>query len=192
MPDYSYAHLELLIDESGSMYALKDTVIKSVNDLIAEQIKTGGYVTISVSTFNSHGTKSRLQFALLDNGVKFDEYAPGGATPLYDAIGSRIVALGNRLSAMPETTRPGVVLFSIMTDGLENDSEEYTAEIVNAMIAEQETKYSWKFLFLGANIDVAAASRDIGVNSYIAFDFTQAGTALALDSVSRTFTSYRI
>jgi hypothetical protein len=47
-----------------------------------------------------------------------------------------------------------------MTDGFENASNEWTVEAVRALISQQETVYSWDFVFLGANMDAV----DVGTN----------------------------
>ncbi len=191
MTNPTYAHLELLIDESGSMDDLKDAVKSSVNGLIAEQATVGGHATISVSTFNSHGIKSRLNFAPLTKDTKFDGFAPSALTPLYDAIGERIIALGKRLEAMPESERPGIVMFAIMTDGYENASKDYTSAKIKSMIAEQESVYNWQFVFLGANIDTVAVSGDLGISTSVSYLATSTGYNVAMRGISQSFTSSR-
>jgi hypothetical protein len=191
MTNPNYAHLELLIDESGSMGDLKDTVKSSVNGLIAEQATIGGHATISVATFNSNGVKPRLSFAPLTKDTKFEDFVPSALTPLYDAIGERIVALGQRFAAMPESERPGIVMFAIMTDGYENASKDYTARKIKDMIKEQETVYNWQFVFLGANIDTGAVSFDLGISTSVSYLATPAGYNLAMRGISQSFTSSR-
>lgn len=191
MTNKSYAHLELLIDESGSMHHLQKTVLEAVNGLIQEQANVGGHATITVSTFDSAGVRTSLNFAPLTQDTKFSEYHPNAATPLYDAIGQRVVTLGNRLEAMPESERPGVVMFAIMTDGYENDSTEYTHESVKKMVEHQERVYGWKFVFLGANIDTNAVGQSIGVSATVSYLATVQGTSRAINDISGSFTSYR-
>lgn len=191
MTNPNYAHLELLIDESGSMSSLQQSVLTSVNGLIDEQATIGGHATISVSTFNSSGVATRLNFALLNKDTKLAGYSPKGMTPLYDAIGNRIVSLGKRLDSMPESERPGIVLFAIMTDGLENCSTDYDVTKVKSLIVQQELVYGWKFMFLGANIDTKAAAGEIGVNVAITYMATPAGYATATRGISQSFTSLR-
>lgn len=191
MTNPTYAHLELLIDESGSMADLEGTVKASVNGLIAEQATVGGHATLSVSTFNSNGIKSRLNFAPLTQDTRFDDFHPSALTPLYDAIGERIVTLGRRFNAMPESERPSVVMFAIMTDGYENASKDYTAAKIKAMIKTQETVYNWQFIFLGANIDTVSVSGDLGISASVSYLATPAGYNLAMRGISQSFTSSR-
>ena len=73
---------------------------------------------------------------------------------------------------MPEAERPGKVIVTIVTDGMENSSREYTYDQVKNMIEEQKNKYSWTFIFIGANIDAAAVGSQIGVDSRLAKQYT--------------------
>jgi Mg-chelatase subunit ChlD len=78
---------------------------------------------------------------------------PRGSTALLDAIGRAINETGIRLQAIAEDQRPGLVVFVVVTDGMENASHEFTHAQINEMIARQESEYQWKFTYLGANQD---------------------------------------
>src|SRR5699024_336285 len=91
---------------------------------------------------------------------------------LLDAVGRTIDAVGARLAAAPEEERPEHVVFVITTDGMENSSREYTAKRVRGMIEHQQQKYSWQFVFLGANIDAVSEARKLGISAKYAADFT--------------------
>ena len=64
---------------------------------------------------------------------------------------------------MPEEHRAGKVLFVIITDGLENSSEEFSYNDIREMI-ETKKKCGWEFLFLGANIDAGREAEKIGID----------------------------
>lgn len=86
-----------------------------------------------------------------------------GATALLDAVGGAIHHIGNvHKYARPED-RPQKTLFVITTDGLENASQRYSYRRVKNMIEHEQEKYGWEFIFLGADIDVAAEARRMGV-----------------------------
>ncbi|WP_243259506.1 hypothetical protein [Eubacterium sp. 1001713B170207_170306_E7] len=59
----------------------------------------------------------------------------------------------------------------ITTDGYENASKAYTHPQIQNMILHQQEKYSWEFLFFGANIDVANVAETIGVQADRAFSY---------------------
>ena len=96
---------------------------------------------------------------------------PRGATALLDAVGRAINETGQRLSSMSEDERPSLVVFVVMTDGLENSSSEFTKSEIKKMIQHQQTKYNWQFTFLGANQDAFAEAKEIGVAAAGAANF---------------------
>ena len=80
-------------------------------------------------------------------------YVPRGTTALLDAIGRTINTIGERLDKAPEPERPGKVIVAILTDGLENASQEFKRKQIFKMIKHQREVYSWEFIFLGARQD---------------------------------------
>jgi hypothetical protein len=52
---------------------------------------------------------------------------------------------------------------TIMTDGEENSSSEYTRAAIFKLITDKE-KEGWAFVYLGANQDAWAASESIGIH----------------------------
>jgi hypothetical protein len=88
---------------------------------------------------------------------------PRGNTALLDAVGRAIVETGERLRALPENERPGLVVFVIVTDGQENSSREYTKARVKEMIEHQQNVYKWQFTYLGANQDAFAEAGGMGI-----------------------------
>lgn len=55
-------------------------------------------------------------------------------------------------------------MFTIMTDGLENSSRNFTASQVSNMIDEREGK-GWIFTYLGANQDAWSEGRKFGIKN---------------------------
>ena len=100
------------------------------------------------------------------------EYFARGSTALLDAVGRTIDSVGARLAAAPEEERPEHVVFVITTDGRENSSREYTAQRVREMVEHQQQKYSWQFVFLGANMDAVSEARNLGISAKYAANFT--------------------
>ena len=93
-------------------------------------------------------------------------------TALLDAVGRTINSVGERLNKTPEEERPGHVIFAITTDGYENASHEFTKAKVKEMIEHQQDKYSWTFMFLGANIDAVSEGASLGINTDFAKKYT--------------------
>jgi hypothetical protein len=105
---------------------------------------------------------------------------------MLDAIGRTIDSVGERLSDTPEEDRPEKVIVSILTDGLENASKEYTYEQIGSRIKRQKEKYNWEFIFLAANQDAVASAKMISIDKDDAVDFdaTPEGIADALYSMN--------
>jgi hypothetical protein len=99
------------------------------------------------------------------DGFDGKKYSPRGMTALYDAVGKTMANIGARLSALDESERPEKVVICILTDGCENCSQEYTAEILKEQITVQQETYNWDFVFLGANQDSILSGGAIGIKS---------------------------
>lgn len=162
-----------VLDRSGSMSGLAADTIGGFNELIEKQKKIEGDAYVTTVLFDH-------EYEVLHDHVALEEVAPltdkeyfaRGSTALLDAVGRTIDAVGARLAAAPEEERPAHVVFVITTDGMENSSREYTAKRVRGMIEHQQQKYSWQFVFLGANMDAVSEARKLGISAKYAADFT--------------------
>lgn len=155
-------HVTLVVDHSGSMSAVRLEAEQSINNFLTEQKAVEGDCSLSLYEFNS--STSRIYSGTLKG---FERYSlvPSGLTALSDAVGIAIRETGEFLRNKPVAERPDHVVFVVMTDGEENCSQEFTVEAVAEMVAHQETKYDWKFVFLGAGLAVALQAAKLGFNS---------------------------
>ena len=71
-------------------------------------------------------------------------YVPRGPTALLDAIGRTINTIGERLDKTPEPGRPGKVIVAILTDGLENASQEFKRKEIFKMNAVGRVAASYR------------------------------------------------
>lgn len=179
-----------VLDRSGSMSGLAADTIGGFNELIEKQKKIEGDAYVTTVLFDHEYEVLHDHVALKDVAPLTDkEYFARGSTALLDAVGRTINAVGARLAAAPEEERPEHVVFVITTDGMENASREYTAKQVREMVEHQQQKYSWQFVFLGANMDAVSEARNLGISAKYAADFTPSHSgvrkmySMALDSV---------
>ena len=124
------------------------------NAFIENQAKEPGEALLTLVQFDT-------EYEFLHKGVPMVdvpkyELVPRGATALLDAVGRAINETGERLSKMNEADRPGLVVFVVMTDGLENSSQEFSKPRIKEMIQHQQETFGWQFTFLGADQDAFA------------------------------------
>ena len=155
--------ITLVVDRSGSMSSIRSDAEGGVNEFIKSQAKLPGEATLSLIQFDT-------EYQFVHRGVPIDKVRPyklkpRGATALLDAVGRAINDAGARLARMNPDDRPGLVVFVIMTDGMENSSVEFTKSKIKDMIEHQESKYNWQFVFLGADQDVFAEAESIGIGA---------------------------
>lgn len=195
MTNKNYTDITLVVDRSGSMSSIKEATEKGLRTFIGKHREAVG----------ANDTKTRITYAQFDTVYEmlvrgsdisaFDlpPFEPRGWTALYDAIGSTIVDTGNRLRDLSEQSRPGKVLFVIVTDGEENSSREYTSQSrIAKMIDEQQNRYSWEFVFIGANINAQERARGFHIPTInsMTFGANAAGAKAAWDSVTTNTVAY--
>lgn len=156
--------LVFILDRSGSMSGLEEDTIGGFNAMLAKQKAVRGEALVTTVLFDN-------EYEILHNrenirhvtAITQDDYYVRGSTALLDAVGRTINRIGKACAYEPEENRPGKVLFVIITDGMENASCEFGWHTVKKMIEHQKSKYGWEFIFLGANIDAAAAAARVGI-----------------------------
>lgn len=165
-------HNLIILDESGSMSSIKSQVIHGFNQTIstireAQQTFSDQEHTISIISFNGFGIKM-LHFCDPVAQVKeidAKRYAPAASTPLYDAIGFAV----SKLKLVASQNEKFHVLVTILTDGEENASTEYSAPAIRQMIGEL-SESNWTFTYIGTDHDVSKAAADIAVKYCIKFE----------------------
>ena len=159
----NWINLVFVIDKSGSMYTSREDVIGGFNKTIEEQkANKDGKVTVSLYTFNGEVKEEYLGVDINDI-AKFN-YSPDGMTAMNDGIGTAIDNVGKWLYKKDQANEemPGKTLVIVMTDGMENNSKEYTLKQVQDKIKEQTEKYSWEFMYMGTDITTTKAADDLG------------------------------
>mgnify|MGYP000620634932 CR=1 FL=1 len=159
-----------------------------------KQKKTGEKALVSTVLFDN-------ECEVLHDRVEIDkvrkmteeEYFVRGCTALLDAVGGAIHHIGNVHKYAREEDRPAKTLFVITTDGLENASRKYSFSKLKKLIREQQEKYHWEFLFLGANIDAIEVAGNMGIKRDRAANYhcDEMGTALNYRVIDEAVTRIR-
>ena len=154
-----------ILDESGSMESIAGQTISSYNELIqtvknseTRHPEQAQYITLV--TFNGNGIKTVFDNAPIGhiNGFTEKDYKPDATTPLWDAVGFSVTRLAQALT----DEKDAVVLVSILTDGFENASQEFSAEQVKHLVQKYSAN-DWVFTFIGAGDDVFRQAAEIDI-----------------------------
>jgi hypothetical protein len=185
MTNPAYRHIIMIVDRSGSMHSCRAATEEGINGLFAGQAREEGWGTASLYQFDTEHDVVFEHLALTD--VPAYSLVPRGGTALLDAIGFAFGREGAWLAGLPEHERPGIVEAVIATDGFENSSREFKRGQIEAMIREQQEAYSWKILFLGANMDATKVATAYGIPAAHAMTFvpTARGVAGSYSSVAK-------
>ena len=171
----------IIVDESGSVHGLEHATITGVNETInsireaqREFADTQDHF-LTLVTFDS-GARASIRtiidckpIAQVDD---FKDYHPGGCTPLYDAMGQSITALHNHIKDDDDAS----AVVTVLTDGYENASREWTGASLKALI-EQLTNEGWSFSYMGSEHDVKQVSFNLSINNVIEFSHDVQGTS---------------
>lgn len=167
----------LVVDESGSMSIIRRQALVGINETLAtiqkmQKAHADLEQRVTLITFDSTHTNVFYDNVRASNAnpLKAKDYNPCGATPLYDAIGMGIA----KINAL--TTEDDSVLVTIITDGEENCSEEYSLKMIKNLI-EKLKKQNWTITFIGTDdLDVENIALDMGIDNHLQFSEDEAGT----------------
>lgn len=171
----------LVLDESTSMGSVKEATVDGINKFIREQKELPGEALFTLVKFSStsfmwntteknSSITDHIKFIYESENMKnvkelaYEDFVPKNATALLDAVGLTIDNVGLNLDKLNESEKPQKVLFVILTDGEENSSTEVSMETLKEKIELQKNKYSWEFLFLGADLDNWGDSHNMGLS----------------------------
>ena len=184
----SDADIWFLIDRSGSMTSIADDVVTGFDRFFAEQRSFASEATVTVVQFDDEQPHDVIiDRRPLDAVTSIrDRFAPRGLTPLYDATA--------RLLDRAEAHRgdPADQLVVILTDGMENASQEWTRDSLFRRISKLRAQ-GWTFVFLGANQDSYEAGSQMAMPSGNVSNFhpDAAGVAAMTTGLSRTVGEWR-
>lgn len=189
--------ITILLDRTGSMNIIRDDTIGGFNRFVTDQRALPGRAWLTLIQFDSQAPFEMVYLARTLSEAPLlthETYQPRAMTPLLDAIGRTVIHTGNRLKAIPEADRPDKVLLVILTDGLENASQEFSKARIQEMLTHQQAVYKWSILFLGANMDAVHEGASLGNTNAAAnlnYAATPSGIKHAYASMSRATASYR-
>ena len=168
----------IIVDESGSMSIIRKQAFAGMNETLQTVRKMQEkfpdqeqYVTLV--TFDTGHTTWHYDNppAAQTQDLSWKAYNPGGGTPLYDAMGMVI----SKVNAQVDDDDN--VLVTVITDGEENSSQEWTLKMIRTMI-EKLKKQHWTFTLIGTdNLDVETMAHSFAIDEHLKFEQTEAGTS---------------
>ena len=168
----------IILDESGSMTAIERQAVSAMNETIqgvrnAQKANPEQNYFISLVVFEGDGVKGvrtvrdRVPVENIED-IKQEEYCPGACTPLYDAMG---IAINN----LDKVTKKGdPVLVTIITDGMENSSSEFSGRAIKILVSKKRES-GWTFAYIGANQDAIEVARELDIKNALNFEATEEG-----------------
>lgn len=168
----------IILDESGSMSSIYKETLQSMNEVLSgirknQEEQPDQQHNVTIVTFEGNGikgVKTRRDRVPVEKIKDFTEkdYRPGGCTPLYDAMGQTL----NRLEGL--VSEGDKVMATIITDGYENASEEYSGKTIKALVTRLREK-GWVLAYIGANQDAVEVARDLNISNALNYDASPEG-----------------
>ncbi len=160
----------IIVDESGSMSLIHQQAFAGMNETLStvramqeKYPETEQHVTLV--TFDSDHTKWHYNNVVAKDAhdLKWGAYTPCGGTPLYDTIGKAVSMMN------AQTNQEDNVLVTIITDGEENCSKEWTLKMVKSLI-DKLKEAKWTFTLIGTdNLDVEGMAYSMGIDEHLKF-----------------------
>ena len=180
----------IILDESGSMSCIERQALNGLNETLqtirrAQDKFPDQEQMVSIVPFESGNIRLlRDKVSIKEvNDLRPDEYNPVACTPLYDAIGFGINSIRKAV------TDDDSVLVTIITDGEENSSEEYSGKAIATIIDELKKK-GWMFTYIGANQDAVSVAMTINITNAMNFVQDDAGTKAMFEKERRSRERY--
>ena len=175
----------IILDKSGSMESIRKAAIDGYNETLGSiksaQLK---YLDtqehyISLAAFCGCGVDMIYDCIPVKDAEKLTKakYNPCCMTPLYDAIGTSIKTLEKKTADIEDVA----VLVTIITDGMENASHEWTGPAIKKLIDERKEE-GWMFSYIGADHDVESVAASISITNTVVWTKTVEGTGAVIDN----------
>ena len=169
----------IILDKSGSMESIRKAAIDGYNETLGSiksaQLK---YLDsqehyISLAVFCGCDVEMVYDCTPIKDAEKLtkERYNPCCMTPLYDAIGKSVKALAK----ISDAEEDSAVLVTIITDGMENASQEWTGPAIKRLIDERKEE-GWMFSYVGADHDVESVAASISITNTVVWNKTTEGT----------------
>jgi Mg-chelatase subunit ChlD len=169
----------VILDESGSMQSIHRPAVDGLNETLQtiqaaqKNHKELQEHYVSMVFFNSNGIRTIMKNKPIGQVrlLKMKDYVPDAGTPLYDAMGITLSKLRYQLDKNEKTQ----VLVTIITDGYENASREYSGKMIKNLVSDLK-EAGWVFAYIGANQDVDKVADAMSIDNRLCYEANDEGT----------------
>ena len=186
-------HVGIILDRSGSMGSIAGEICQSFNSQINKINEKSKEIDTDVTlvTFSNEVDKIDIFAEPADAVAELNSetYHPDGLTALYDAIGELV----ERFEKLEDAKNEDVsFLIFIFSDGLNNNSNKYSATDIAEKIQSLQATNHWTFTYLGTDHDLGTVRKDTGFlrSNMMGFAKNAVGVGIATSSVSRGLDNY--
>ena len=179
----------IILDRSGSMECIRQAAVEGFNETLAGIKKAqekfadtqDHYVTLV--TFCSCETKHVFDKTPVAEAhpLTMNDYQPCCCTPLYDAMGITLTAMHSHIQAIEDA----VAVVTIITDGMENASKEYSGNAVKKLV-ERLRSEGWTFTYMGANQNSVEVAMKLSIRNSRNFAYSDEGTRATMGKDTST------
>lgn len=167
----------VILDCSGSMMPLQEVAVKGYNETLdviraAQQQHALEQQNLITLTLFNHCVTNVYNFDTVTNipNLLLQDYQPGGATAMLDAIGFSCSKLKARLDSLENAT----AVVTIISDGEENFSRRYSTDDV-AKLIDSMKEQGVMFVFMGTNQNVQRVASALHIDEYRYFEYSTEG-----------------
>lgn len=174
----------VILDKSGSMSIIRKNAVDGFNETLAgvriaqEKFKDTQEHFITLAAFCGCGVTKIYDKVPVNEvtNLELEQYNPCCMTPLYDAIGITVSDIKKKTKDVDNFA----VLVTVITDGAENASNEWTAPAIKTLI-EGLTADGWMFSFIGTD-NIIHVANDLSFKNHMIWEQTHEGTKEMFDT----------
>lgn len=179
----------IILDESGSMQSIHKPAIDGLNETLQTiQLaqKTHDELQehcVTMVFFNSNEMRTIIENKPIEQVelLRMSDFAPSACTPLYDAMGITLSKLRYQLDKNEKTQ----VLVTVITDGCENASKEYSGKMIKNLVHDLK-RIGWVFAYIGANQDVDEVADSMSIDNRMCFEASYAGSRVMAKKLNKS------
>jgi len=179
----------IILDESGSMQSIHKPAVDGLNETLQtiqsaqETHKELQEHFVTMVFFNSNGIRTVMEDRPVGQvtNLQMGDFNPNACTPLYDAMGISLSKLCCRLDKHEQNQ----VLVTIITDGEENSSKEYSGKMIKNLVRDLKAS-GWVFAYIGANQDVDIVADSISIDNRMCFAANYEGSRTMAKKLSES------